>query len=324
MIVIALIFVVGLFLSAFFSGSETGFYRATRTRLALDALSGDRVARGLIWLTNNPSLFVATTLVGNNVANYLTTWAIVWGASLVLSNHTSGLDLVVSVLMTPVIFIYGELMPKNLFYQAPNRLLRFAGPLFLLFTALFAPLAAILWALGRVLESIAGESPTRVQLRLVRSELKRVLSEGHEEGVLGPAQRQMADGMFQVAAMPLDRFSVPTHRLAVVRQSMPVQELLRIARRRKSSVLFVQDDQRELLGYLHVVDLHLAGEQAEPKPIPRMSRRESTVAALARLQQNGDPFAAVVGQDGHILGIVDARTLAESILSSSRGSEIKR
>lgn len=322
MILVTVVLFVGLFLSAFFSGSETGFYRATRTRLALDALSGDRVSRGLIWLTNNPSLFVATTLVGNNLANYITSWAIVWGTSLIWAHHTD-VDLAVSILMTPIIFIYGELMPKNLFFRAPNRLLRLAGPVFLLFTVLLSPLAAILWALGRILERILGESPERLQLRLVRSELKRVLTEGHEAGVLAPTQRQMADGMFQVAAMTLDRFSVPTTRLAVVRQSMPKSEMLRIARRRRSAVLFVQDQRRELLGYVHVVDLHLTGDHTKPKPIPRMFRRESTIAALGQLQQNDHPYAAVVGDNGRIMGIVDARTLAESILNSGRTSEIK-
>ena len=71
MITCAAIFLTGLLLSAFFSGAETGFYRVTRVRLLLDGLAGDPIARGLLWLTNNPALFVATALVGNNLANYL-------------------------------------------------------------------------------------------------------------------------------------------------------------------------------------------------------------------------------------------------------------
>ena len=62
---IALLFFGGLLLSAFFSGSETGFYRVPRVRLLIDALGGDKKARGLLWMTNHPWLFVATTLVGN-------------------------------------------------------------------------------------------------------------------------------------------------------------------------------------------------------------------------------------------------------------------
>ena len=71
------IFVVSMLLSAFFSGSETGLYRIPRLRLVIDSLSGKTWSRVLLWLTNNPSFFVATTLVGNNVANYRTGLSIV-------------------------------------------------------------------------------------------------------------------------------------------------------------------------------------------------------------------------------------------------------
>ena len=55
---------VGISLSAFFSGTETGFYRVTRVRLVLDTLDGDLISRCLLWFTNNPTLFVATVLIG--------------------------------------------------------------------------------------------------------------------------------------------------------------------------------------------------------------------------------------------------------------------
>ena len=63
------LFVFGLVLSGFFSGTETGMYRVSRTRLVLDALGGSWLARGMIWLLNYPTIFVATALVGNNLAN---------------------------------------------------------------------------------------------------------------------------------------------------------------------------------------------------------------------------------------------------------------
>ncbi len=62
MIWILLMLLIGVFFSAFFSGSETGFYQVTRVRLVLDARGGDPVAKGLLWLTNNPSLFVAACI----------------------------------------------------------------------------------------------------------------------------------------------------------------------------------------------------------------------------------------------------------------------
>jgi len=186
----------------------------------------------------------------------------------------------------------------------------------LCFTFLFAPLAAILWSLGRLLEKALGESPERLQLRLVRSELKRVLSEGHEAGVLQPTQRLMADGMFHVAALPLDRFCVPVSKLAVARDSMKTSEMLRIARRLRSPVLFIQDQRRELIGYLHVVELHLS-DQPRPHPILRLSQRESSIAALTQMQEKDQSHAAVIGDNGRIIGIVSAGRLASAVVAAT-------
>ena len=68
MIVAIVLLAVGIFLSAFFSGSETGFYRASRVRIVMAGLDGDRVSKYLLKLINNPTLFVATTLIGNNLS----------------------------------------------------------------------------------------------------------------------------------------------------------------------------------------------------------------------------------------------------------------
>ena len=63
MIWILFLFLAAIFLSAFFSGMETGFYRATRVRLVLAGMSGDTVARRLLWMTNNPTLSICAMIL---------------------------------------------------------------------------------------------------------------------------------------------------------------------------------------------------------------------------------------------------------------------
>ena len=183
MMVFWVMLAVGVLLSAFFSGSETGFYRVNRVRLVLNSRDGDWVAWGLLQLTNNPSLFVATTLIGNNLANYITSLAIVLIAQGFFAPHSHVAELVAPIVLSPILFVYGELLPKRLFLMAPNRLVRRGGPLFLLFVLIFAPVAALLWALGRLLQYLLGESPERVRLTLARKELSHVFDEGQEVGI---------------------------------------------------------------------------------------------------------------------------------------------
>lgn len=311
-----LLLLVGMFLSAFFSGSETGFYRATRIRFVLDALSGSLVARGLHWLTNNPAMFVATTLIGNNLANYATSAAIVMITARVARDMEIA-ELVATVAMSPVVFVYGELLPKYLFFHAPNTLLRRVGGLFLGFTLLFLPIAALLWSLGQLLERLLGQTPLRLRLTLARQELKEAMQEGREAGVLRPVQHDLAQNLFSVASLEASQFSHPIPREIVIPLGEARNAAQRLARRHRSNVLLVRSPaSADLLGYVRVIDLYL---QAEPRvtrvrPLMRVRKNESHVATLIRMRTSGELLASVTNDKGEVTGIVTIERLTAPLV----------
>lgn len=316
MIWILATFAIGMFLSAFFSGCETGFYRATRFRFAIDGLSGDPISRRLLWLTNNPTLFVATTLIGNNLANYLTSRAVVQANHLLFDNGQMAWDVLVPLLVSPFIFVYGELLPKNIFLLAPNKLLRTGGPLFLVCGVLFAPVSAILWFLGRVLERLLGESPAILRSRLARAELQKVIDEGHEIGILHASQRTLSHAVLEVANDTIGRYCGVPLRMPSVRSSYSRAELLRLANRNHTNLLLlVGDSPREVLGYVRIIDVHLTNDdwQTVIRPIIQANQTDSLLKTLLRLQSEQEPLAQVVDSQGRNVGIVDAEELLQAL-----------
>ena len=312
---------LGLFLSAFFSGSETGFYRVTRIRLVLDAMGGDRTARGLLWLTNHPSMFIATALVGNNLANYLTSLAIVIGTQSLIGQVLIA-ELIAPLLFAPVLFVYGELLPKNLFLRAPNRLLRTGGPLFMFFAVLFLPVSGLLWCLNRVLSGFVKQSPDRVRLTLAKRELQNALDEGHEAGVLHPAQAQLARGIFAVASQPVVKYATPPGDVPRARGNMTKSEVQRVARRFRIAEVPIEGtagsgpaDDKQLVGYVRVIDLSLDPcEGLGPvRPFLEVSSTHTHIEALLRMQAAGESLARVVDADGNTVGILTAGRLRENI-----------
>ena len=321
MIWILLLFLTAIFLSAFFSGMETGFYRAARVRLVLDGMSGDKVASSLLWMTNNPTLFVATTLIGNNLANYLTSLAVVLGVYLLQLNAMPYTDIVAAILLAPVVFVYGELLPKKLFFHAPNKLLRRGGPLLIISAVLFAPVAAILWILGRLLASLLGETPLQVQLTLARKELQKVFQEGESAGVLQPVPRRVAQGIFSIGAHPVINFGRPVASLLTIPQGTKQTEVLRLARRHDVSTVLVQDkDRRNLVGYLRIVDLDLAATEVidEVRPLLKFKSTESYLAAVIGLQSAQEELAAVKNPEGKITNIIYLRDLVEPLFAADQ------
>jgi putative hemolysin len=312
-----LLVAVGILLSAFFSGMETGFYRATRVRLVLDALGGDTISRGLVWLTNHPLLFVATVLVGTNLANYLTALAIVMGTQALTLERAAMTqyvaEMLVPLLLAPLLFVYGELLPKNLSLQAPNRLLRRGGPLFLTFVVLFFPISALLWALNKLLQRLVGQSPEPIRLTLARRELQRLLREGHEVGILHPAQRALAQGIFAAADQPISRFTTPLEQVPRARLDMAKQDILRLAGRYRIPVVPVEAPATpgELAGYVRVIELAL-GDSDEVGPLHQLleiPQNMRHVAALMQMQSTRESLARVVNSKRETIGIVTREQL---------------
>ena len=307
-----LLFIVGMFLSAFFSGSETGLYRVTRIRLALDGMTGDPVSRGLLWLVNNPAAFVATSLVGNNLANFMVSRAIV-SATQGLLGRWALAEVLAPLLIAPFVFVYGELLPKNLYFLAPNKMLRRGGPFFLLCAILFAPFTALLWLLGRVLGRLVGESPEIVRMELARQELMELLNQGQEVGILHPVQHNMSQAVFECGSNPARQYASAASRLLTVKSTDSRSSLLQTARRNHTPELLVAGEKpHEYLGYVRVIDLHLASDDwnGAIRSLPVIKQTDSHMSAMMTLQGAKQTLGRLVDAQERTIGIVSFRRLA--------------
>lgn len=318
MTLVAAIFMVGLMLSAFFSGTETGFYRVTRVRLAIEALGGDWISRVLLRLANQPTLFVATSLVGNNLANYLVSLSMVMASQKLLPTGGAAVDILGPIVLAPVLFVFGELLPKGIFYDAPNRLLKRCAIPLVIVTILFLPVTILLWFLGRALAILGKTSPQQLRLTLARRELAELITEGHEAGILRPVQQSLAQAMLAVAGQPVKSFALPAGRAVRVTTTMSKSDVLRIAQRHRRTLLPVEDphQKRQLVGYLRVVDLYLddSPELPAPKPLVTLRDNQPYLSALRMLSHADDPLGHVVAADGHTVGFVTGRELRLALL----------
>ena len=311
---IVLLGVVGLFLSAFFSGSEIGFYRATRSRLVLEALDGDRIARRLLQLVNYPSWFVATTLVGNNVANYMTSLAIVMAVqNWIGGGHVS--ELIAPIVLGPFLFVYGELLPKHLYLSAPNRLLRRGAPLFFFFLVLFAPVSLMLWAFNRMLAKLVGEAPEKIRLRLARRELQRLLEEGREAGILYASQQELAHAFFSKEKLTAKRLAVPLRDTPRARTDMTRDDVLRLAQRYRLPVLPVENRDGRIDGCVSLIDLGILDHPWHDavQPLPTVSSDAPLLSILSHIRNAHTELIGVVDSDGKPTGVITMEKLRKHL-----------
>ncbi|MBX3437158.1 MAG: DUF21 domain-containing protein [Planctomycetaceae bacterium] len=319
-----LLLAAGVRLSAFFSGTETGFYRISLPRLTIEAQAGDRVAKRLLWFARHPSAFVATTLVGNNLANYLTTFAFSL-CLLVFVGELSDLMEVVSVMLfAPVLFMFGELLPKNLYYRASWSLLRRDSTLFTMIYWLLLPASWPLVGVTKLIEKFSPSTGRRTELLLGRSHLVQLMTQGRHEGVLTDVQNRLANGVLQIAPQPIASSMTPANRVLGVSEQASRQEILDYARRFATPVVAIHRarSNEDWFAYVRVVDVSLSKKPvgALYRVMPELSLSSSKLDALQILLVADEVYGVVKSGD-RVHGVVSSRGLCEQLFRPVTSAE---
>jgi CBS domain containing-hemolysin-like protein len=332
----------GLTLSASFSGTETAFYQIPKLRVKLDSLDGDRTARKILGFVNNTGLFVASILIGNNIANYAVSTAMVCFVGTILPNSTSiYAEIGSTLLLTPVLFVYGEMFPKYIGLNAPNTVLRFLTPFMTFCCFLFLPLTIILRGINRLLAAALGKPDIMISMSMGRRELTGILNEGKTSGILFETQHRLAEGIFNCSDRFVKDYAIPPHRFPKITTSMKPEEVLSIARNLDLLELPVYDnenggeiglhaEQALPIGYVRTIDLEIAlrhqlDEQTRQllqllqtelpiRSAVECSARHSLLTGMVLLQTMQCSFGCVVNEQRRCLGFFSADQLREILL----------
>ena len=337
MISALLLGITSLLLGIAFSGTETAFYRVSKLRLKLDALGGDITARRFLWFANNPGFFIATLLVGNNVTTYGASMAMVLFVACVLP-HAQGFyaEFAATLLLTPILFVWGEMFPKCLGLTIPNKMLRFFSPIVLFSCWLFFPLTVVLWGINKVIAFVLNKSEDAISLSLGRRELSGVLAEGKDTGLLSDTQRRLAEGIFNCSDRLIKDYTLPQPPSPTITTTMKPEDVLGIARKSQQLALPVYEpdvtpENGDLpIGYVRTIDLEIAvrhqlDEQAQQlslllqtelplRSMVELSFRHSLLTGMVLLQTMQNSFGCVVDEHRRCLGFISADQLRDVLL----------
>jgi len=319
-IVIAAI-AAGLFFSAFFCGTETGLYCANRVRVHLRAQQGDASAKRLTQLLSDESGTLMITLLGVNVADFAVTTAVAYLFLDLLNLTESEAESVTIAVVSPVLFIFANVIPKNLFQShadglmaACSRLLHFVGRV-LAWTG-------ILWCFRRLADFLSrlAQDPTT---DLLMVEPKRKIATFVQESMAGQVHAGMRSGMvervLQLSEISVQSVMVSASRVVGISASAGREELIRVARNDPHSRLPVfGGSRRQVVGLIHIDELlalrdwTTVGSRVEPAMT--IGPYETVASALSLLQSHGQDMAVVAEKGGSLMGIVTLRTLLELLL----------
>jgi CBS domain containing-hemolysin-like protein len=310
------LFLIGLRLTAFFSGIETGFYRASRLRLSIDAQGGDPLAKRILWFSNNASYFVVTTLVGNNFANYFLTAAVGLAATEAGVHEGMAGEIVSTLLIAPLVFTFGEMIPKNLYYRAPLQLLRRNARWFFFFYRIFLPISFPVIGITWLLERVSRTHAERPGQFLGRTRLFQVLSEGHNEGLLTDVQSRLIEGLMHIAGQPVLQSMVPTNRVLGVPDNFERDAVIDFAHRYGVNNVAIRQPSMadSWYGYVRVADVAITREPlaALIRRMPVIDSAATKLEALLALRVAGVAYG-VVKSGERVMGLASEHGLSEQL-----------
>ncbi|MEC7617146.1 MAG: CNNM domain-containing protein [Bacteroidota bacterium] len=255
-----------LMLSAFFSGMEIAFVSSNRVRLALQIKQPGLVSSALANITKNPSKFIATTLVGNNIA--LVIYGLFMGDFITSKIYPEMVDVddltltivfIQTVISAVVILITAEFLPKVVFQIYANALLQFFSIPTVFFYHILSPLTdAFLWFSNVILKRFFKTSEDHIPTAFSRVDLEEYVSEQVES--TGDEELDSEVQIFHNALTFNNRkareIMVPRAEVTAVDRYVSNKELVSLfSSTGFSKILVYKGNLDNVVGYVHAFDL---------------------------------------------------------------------
>lgn len=310
--------------SAFFSGSETALTATSRARMHSLEVNGDTRAGLVNSLIERRDRLIGALLIGNNLVNIL---ASSLTTSLFLGLFGDSGVAIATVLMTVLLVIFSEVLPKSWAISTPERFALFVAPLVRPFVAVVGPLSSVVnWIVRKMLGlfgvSISGEA----SMLSAHEELRGAVALLHREGAVVKADRDRLGGVLDLGELEVSDIMIHRTAMRAVNADEPPELAIRnILESPYTRMPVWRGATDNIIGVIHAKDLirALAEPNVEPqdldivkiaqKPwfVPDTTNLKDQLNAFLRAKTH---FAVVVDEYGEVQGVVTLEDILEEIV----------
>ncbi len=306
----------GILGSALCSGLEVGLYSVSRVFLRVRSVDQPK-AQSLSTQLDNPAPVLTTLLVYNNIFNYLATLAIT--ALLTATSLSEALIIVVqAVCLTPILLIFAESIPKELFRSRANQLMVQLAPLVVAmrFTLTIVPITPIITFIAAIASKLIGADLSG-SVRDARQHMADLIK--HADDQITPSQTQMIDRALQLNQTPVRITMVPLHRVVKISSTSTREDALRATQEASHSRYPVTDEEGNFIGTIDTLDLYTSADKHITNlihPIARVTSKTSMRHALKEMNR-ADARLAIVTRKRHDVGLITRKDLLSTLIDTT-------
>ena len=318
-----------IFLSAFFSASETATMALNRYRLADQANKKNRKAMLLQNLINEPDQLLGTILLGNNLVNN----AIVAISTMIAWQlHGETGVAVATGIITVVIVVFAEIPPKTYAAVYPERIAYFASYFLQILQKLLFPFVWLVSAAVRFFELIIPIDDRRSTADPLNSDQLKVAVEASSTDI-SKDQRDLLLGVLDLGSYSVESVMVPHNRIQAVDLEDDLQDIVELIKEARYSRLPVYEksfkqirgelDVREFLQKFNLREItkrDIEDELRKPLYVPDDA---GLLEQIQRMQDENRNMSIIVDEYGEVMGVATLRDMLEEV-AGIVGSQIEQ
>lgn len=309
--------VILIMFSAFFSASETAFTKANMLRLRSYADEKKKGARRAIYICEHSDKALSTILVGNNLVNIASTTICAYLFSKFIVNPTLS-NLMNTVIMTIIILIFGEILPKSISKAYPDKVaLKFSGFLYFLMKVL-TPISFLFGLLQKVVtRKNKNDAPT-----VTEDELESIIDTMNEEGVIDNDEADILQGAIDIKTKTVGDIMTP--RVDIVAISIDdsletVKDLfiehqfsrMPVYENDKDNIVGILNQKDFMIKYLKNEKIVISDIMTEPSFVTETMKVDDVIRLMQKEKKH---LAIVLDEYGGTSGIVSMEDAIEEVV----------
>ena len=316
--VYVIILVALLILSAFFSATETAFTSLNRTRLKLLADDEKKSAKKALKHADNYDRLLYTILIGNNIVNLTLATISTLLFSSIITNSESLSATLSTIISTVAVLIFGEVTPKTLAKEFPEKVAMFVAPIMDFFTIILYPLNLVFTGWKLLLKKIFKFKSEDV---ITEQELLTYVEEANEDGTLDNNETELISSAIEFNDAEVGDILVPRVNVIAVEENTPMKDIRLVFYEHGFSRLPVYRGSIDtIIGMIHEKDFYAAytSGATDIKGIVTsmaLATEHMKISDLLRsMQKQKVHMATVVDEYGGTLGIVTLEDILEELV----------
>ena len=309
------IIVVLVILSAYFSATETAFTSVNRIRLKNLAAEGNKKAKRVLELEEKYDSLLSSILIGNNLVNIAMTAV---ATVLFMQLYPEYGATISTIVVTVVVLIFGEISPKGLAKESPEKFAMFSAPVIHAVMVVLTPINFIFSKWKQLLAKMFNLDSSR---SITEDELLTIVEEAETEGSIEAGQSELIQNAIEFNDLEAWDVLTPRVDIKAIEIDSTKKDVAKMFMETGFSRLPVyEDDLDRILGVLNQKDFHNYIEGSKKtisdyvKPVIYVAGSMKVAALLKKLQLSKSHIAIIVDEYGGTAGLVTMEDILEELV----------